>query len=94
MSKFVAYTLDGHELKIRSTKTEPEFDLFVTGSINRPKDAISPLTGFVETDWSPYTFTMNWRFTHQYQTEALSFQHQGSTLGPVGKARHRISGSP
>ena len=31
--------------------------------INRPKDGITALTGLVETDWSPYTFTMNWKFT-------------------------------
>jgi len=44
-------------------KTPPDFDLVVTGPINRPKDAIAPLTGLVETNWSPYTFTMNWQFT-------------------------------
>ena len=44
-------------------RTDPGFDLFVTGPINRPKDAIAPLTGIVEADWSPYTFTMNWLFT-------------------------------
>jgi hypothetical protein len=33
------------------------------GPINRPKDGILALTGIVETDWSPYSFTMNWRFT-------------------------------
>jgi hypothetical protein len=43
--------------------TDLGFDLFVTGPINRPKDAIAPLTGIVETDWSPYGFTMNWQFT-------------------------------
>ena len=44
-------------------RTEPGFDLMVQGPINRPKDAISPLSGIVETDWAPYTFTMNWIFT-------------------------------
>jgi hypothetical protein len=44
-------------------RTEPGFDLFVTGPINRAKDAIAPLSGVIETDWAPYTFTMNWRFT-------------------------------
>ncbi|MBP1887444.1 DUF6065 family protein [Sinorhizobium mexicanum] len=44
-------------------KTEPGFDLYVTGPINNPKDGIAPLTGIVEADWSPYTFTMNWIFT-------------------------------
>jgi hypothetical protein len=43
--------------------TDPEFDLVVQGPINHPKDAIAPLTGIVETGWSPYTFTMNWLFT-------------------------------
>ena len=44
-------------------QTTPGFDLMVQGPINRPKDAIAPLTGVVETDWSPYSFTMNWLFT-------------------------------
>lgn len=44
-------------------RTDPDVDLFVTGPLNRPKDAIAPLSGVVETDWSPYTFTMNWKFT-------------------------------
>ncbi len=44
-------------------RTEPGWNLWIGGSPNRPKDAIFPLTGVVETDWSPFTFTMNWRFT-------------------------------
>jgi hypothetical protein len=44
-------------------RTEPGFDLFVQGPINRPKDGIAPLSGIVETDWAPFTFTMNWLFT-------------------------------
>jgi uncharacterized protein DUF6065 len=44
-------------------RTEVGFDLMVSGPINRPKDAIAPLTGLIETDWSPYSFTMNWQFT-------------------------------
>ena len=44
-------------------QTEPDVDLYVTGPVNRPKDGISALTGVVETDWSPYSFTMNWLFT-------------------------------
>jgi hypothetical protein len=44
-------------------RTEPGYDLLVQGPINRPKDAITPLSGIVETDWAPYTFTMNWKFT-------------------------------
>lgn len=47
-------------------RTDPGSDLFVTGPVNRPKDGISPLTGVTESDWSPYTFTMNWKFTRPY----------------------------
>jgi len=39
-------------------RTEPGYDLMVMGPINRPKDGIAPLTGIVETDWAPFTFTM------------------------------------
>ncbi|MFC0283957.1 DUF6065 family protein [Camelimonas abortus] len=44
-------------------RTEPGYDLMVCGPVNRPKDGIAPLTGVIETDWAPYTFTMNWLFT-------------------------------
>ncbi len=44
-------------------RSEPGYDLMVQGPINRPKDAIAPLSGLVETDWTPFTFTMNWQFT-------------------------------
>jgi hypothetical protein len=45
--------------------TEPGYDLLATGPFNSPKDAIQPLTGIIETDWSPFTFTMNWKFTRK-----------------------------
>lgn len=44
-------------------RTSPGWNLWVGGSPNRPKDAIAALSGIVETDWAPFTFTMNWRFT-------------------------------
>jgi hypothetical protein len=44
-------------------KTDAGFDLMAQGPINLPKDGISPLAGIIETDWSPYTFTMNWQMT-------------------------------
>ena len=46
-------------------RTPPGWNLFVGGSPNRAKDGIAPLSGVIETDWSPYTFTMNWRFTRR-----------------------------
>ena len=44
-------------------RTEPGFDLWVTGPVNEPRDRIYPLTGLVETDWLDFTFTMNWLIT-------------------------------
>jgi uncharacterized protein DUF6065 len=44
-------------------QTEPGFDLMAQGPINLPKDGVSALSGIIETDWSPYSFTMNWQMT-------------------------------
>ena len=52
-------------------RTEPGYDLMVTGPLNQPKDGIQPLTGIVETDWSPFTFTMNWKFTRKHSPVAF-----------------------
>jgi hypothetical protein len=44
-------------------RTTKAHNLWVKGPANRPKDGIAPLEGVIETDWAPYTFTMNWQFT-------------------------------
>ena len=44
-------------------RTEPGDNLMAQGPINRPKDGIAALSGVIETDWAPYSFTMNWIFT-------------------------------
>jgi len=44
-------------------QTPEGWNLMVRGPTNNPKDGIVPLDGIVETDWTPSTFTMNWRFT-------------------------------
>jgi hypothetical protein len=44
-------------------RTPPGWNLWVGGPPNDAKDGIAPLAAVIETDWSPYTFTMNWRFT-------------------------------
>lgn len=64
-------------------QTEPGFDLFVTGPLNRPKDGIAPLTGVIETDWSPYTFTMNWQFTRSAQRVRFEADEPICHLFPV-----------
>jgi hypothetical protein len=44
-------------------RSEPGRNLWVSGPPNMPKDGLQPLSGLIETDWSPYSFTMNWLFT-------------------------------
>jgi hypothetical protein len=44
-------------------RSPPGINMFVTGPVNQPKHGIAALSGIVETDWSPYSFTMNWKFT-------------------------------
>jgi len=47
-------------------RTPPGINLWVKGPANAPKDGIQPLEGIVETDWSEYTFTMNWQLTRPH----------------------------
>ena len=46
-------------------RTTRSHNLYVKGPANRPKDGIAALEGIVETDWAPFTFTMNWQFTRK-----------------------------
>src|SRR5690606_32375126 len=63
----------------------PGIDLFVTGPLNRPKDGIAPLSGIVETDWSPYTFTMNWKFTRPNQRVHFEMDEPFCHIFPIGR---------
>lgn len=42
-------------------RTPPGYGLIVRGLTNTIKDNAVPLDGVVETAWSPYSFTMNWK---------------------------------
>ena len=44
-------------------KTPPGWSMWCMGPPNHIKDGIQPLMGLVETDWLPFPFTMNWKFT-------------------------------
>lgn len=44
-------------------RTSPGWATWARGAPNWPKDNISALEGLVETDWLPFPFTMNWRFS-------------------------------
>ena len=46
-------------------RTSEGHNLWTKGLANTAKDAIAPLEGIIETDWAPFTFTMNWRFTRK-----------------------------
>lgn len=43
--------------------TAPGWGTWVKGVPNQVVDGIQPLEGLIETDWLPFTFTMNWKFT-------------------------------
>jgi hypothetical protein len=47
-------------------RTAPGWNLYVSGPPNSVKDGVAPLSGVIETDWSPYSFTMNWRLTRPH----------------------------
>ena len=46
-------------------RTTKAHNLWVKGPTNQFKDGISALEGLIETDWTPFTFTMNWQFTRK-----------------------------
>lgn len=48
-------------------RTDPGVAVWARGAPNWPKDGMAPLDGIIETDWLPFTFTMNWQFTRPGQ---------------------------
>ena len=70
-------------------RTPQGWSLWVGGSPNRAKDGIAPLTGIVETDWSPFTFTMNWRFTRANHWIHVDAMEPICFLFPAGAGRAR-----
>ncbi len=66
-------------------RTEPGYDLMVTGPLNEPKDGLQPLTGVVETDWSPFTFTMNWKFTRKLTPVAFERDEPFCMIFPLAR---------
>jgi hypothetical protein len=45
-------------------RTPPGWNLLATGPLNEPRQGIQALAGIIETDWMPFTFTMNWQMLH------------------------------
>ena len=52
------------------------------GPANRPKDGIAALEGIIETDWAPFTFTMNWQFTRKRQKVRFERDEPIATIFP------------
>jgi hypothetical protein len=50
-------------------RTIPGYHLLVSGPHNSFKDGVAPMTAIVETDWLPYTFTFNYKFTRPGRVE-------------------------
>jgi len=83
-------------------RTEPGWNLFASGPPNSPKDGIYPLSGVIETDWAPYTFTMNWRFTRpdtwisfdEGEPFCFVFPVQRGLLDKVKPEFHLLSSAP
>jgi hypothetical protein len=44
-------------------RTSPGWAVWARGAPNTVKEGIAPLDGLVESDWLPFPFTMNWKFT-------------------------------
>lgn len=77
-------------------RTSPGYGLVVRGPTNSPKDGVVPLDGLVETDWAPFTFTMNWKI--QRRREQIWFKKgepicmiQPVDLGLVERTTPRIA---
>jgi hypothetical protein len=63
-------------------RTTKAHNLWVKGPANRPKDGIAPLEGIIETDWTPFTFTMNWQFTRDRQNVTFAQDEPVCTIFP------------
>jgi hypothetical protein len=73
-------------------RTPPGWNLWIAGSPNSAKDGIAPLAGVIETDWSPYSFTMNWRFTRANHRVRFAENEPIAFLMPVERgAAERFS---
>jgi hypothetical protein len=68
-------------------RTPPGWNLWVGGPANAAKDGIAPLSGVIEADWSPFTFTMNWRFTRAGAWVHFDRGEAIATFFPVQRGR-------
>lgn len=76
-SGILTFTMDG------LFRTAPGFNLWIGGPVNEVRDGIQPLSGIVEADWAPYTFTMNWKFTTAHKPVVFDVGQPFCTIFPV-----------
>lgn len=67
-------------------RTTKSHNLWARGPANAPKDGIAPLEGIIETDWAPFSFTMNWQFTRKRQK--VTFEEGEPICSLVPYPRH------
>jgi hypothetical protein len=72
-------------------KTEPGYNLFVGGSTNFMKDGLYPLSALIETDWAPYPFTMNWKFTRSHHPIRFEIGEPFCMFYPVQREIVRVT---
>jgi hypothetical protein len=68
--------------------TPPGWNLMVRGPANFWRDGAVPLDGLVETDWLPFTFTMNWRVTRPFKKIKFEADEPMCLIYPV--RRHDV----
>lgn len=64
-------------------KTSPGWGLLVGGPSNLFIDGIYPLEGLVETNWSPYPFTMNYKITRRNHRIKIPKYHPICRILPI-----------
>ena len=64
-------------------KTPPGWGLLVGGPSNIFIDGLAPLEGIVETNWSPFTFTMNYKITRSNWAIRLPKYHPICRIVPI-----------
>ncbi|NDG04180.1 MAG: hypothetical protein EB121_02330 [Alphaproteobacteria bacterium] len=68
--------------------------MLARGAPNSAKHGIAPLDGLIETDWLPFGFTMNWRFTAPGQVTFERDDGQRGAAECVGQGIEFIHARP
>ena len=64
-------------------RTSKEHNLFIKGPTNHFKHGAQALEAIVETDWLPYTFTLNWKLTKPFEEVQFFKNEPLATVFPI-----------